>query len=389
MRGAMRRQAAYGLAIATVAVATLLTRAIRVVRHSSPFLLFTIAVMASAALGGFGPGILAVLLSGVAAVYFLFEPTHSFRIADPANSIPLALFGVVGVAITWGVTLLTRARQQAEENRERFHSAFADSHIGFVLTDTRGGMMEVNRAFCEITGYAEHELLGKQVRAITHPEDIEESARLFDQVLRRRRRPDRRVLTRLAVPRCVLLSHEPARFVLKPIQRAGEDRALLVPDYLLVMDEPDPQQAIEHFPREPRGVPHVGDLETGDEFEGVRPIGPRVAADRGFGMARCAVLHVARFGMILPIGRGASFRLPCPLAGKIAAVQAGTVTPLAVQLDSVRRVSNHQQRLAVAKQPCDRFTFLCRSSLRSVRSPRRPRGRAGRIPPERSCPGPQ
>jgi PAS domain S-box-containing protein len=141
--------------------------------------------MASAALGGFGPGIFAVLLSGVAAVYFLFEPIYSFRIADPADAIPLALFGVVGVAITWGVTLLTRARQQAEESRERFHRAFADSHIGFVLTDTRGGMMEVNRAFCEITGYAEHELLGKQVRAITHPEDIEESARMFDQVATR------------------------------------------------------------------------------------------------------------------------------------------------------------------------------------------------------------
>jgi PAS domain S-box-containing protein len=47
-------------------------------------------------------------------------------------------------------------------------------------------MMEVNRAFCEITGYAEHELLGKEVRAITHPEDIEQSAQLFDQVATRR-----------------------------------------------------------------------------------------------------------------------------------------------------------------------------------------------------------
>src|SRR5262249_14018785 len=44
------------------------------------------------------------------------------------------------------------------------------------------GMIEVNRAFCEITGYAERELLGKQVRDITYLEDIEQSARLFDQV---------------------------------------------------------------------------------------------------------------------------------------------------------------------------------------------------------------
>ena len=67
--------------------------------------------------------------------------------------------------------------------------------------------------------------------------------------------------------------------MLKPIQRPREDRALLVPDYLLVMDEPDTKQAIEHFPRESRGVPHIGDLEARDEFEGVRLIGPRVAAD--------------------------------------------------------------------------------------------------------------
>jgi PAS domain S-box-containing protein len=168
-----------------VAVATLLTLAVTAVRVKSPFLLFTIAVMAGAAFGGFGPGIFAVLLSGVAAVYFLLEPLYSFTIEDPTYIIPLVLFGVVGVATTWGVTLLTRARQQAEESRERFQRAFADAHIGFALVDARGRMIEVNRGFCEITGYAERELLGKQARDITHPEDLEQSARLFDQVATR------------------------------------------------------------------------------------------------------------------------------------------------------------------------------------------------------------
>jgi two-component system sensor histidine kinase KdpD len=95
MQGAMRRLAAYGFAIVMAAAATLLTLAITPVRLNSPFLLFTIAVMAGAAFGGFGPGIFAVLLSGVAAVYVLIQPIYSFRIGDPAYTIPLALFGVV------------------------------------------------------------------------------------------------------------------------------------------------------------------------------------------------------------------------------------------------------------------------------------------------------
>ena len=182
MKGRLRRVAVCGLSIAFVAVATLLTLLINAVHLKSPYLLFTIAVMASAATGGFGAGILAVLLSCLAAVYFLVEPLNSFRIADPTSTVPLALFGVVGTLITWGVTLLTRARQQAEESQERFHRAFADAHIGLAQTDARGGMIEVNRAFCEITGYPEQELLGKHLHEITHPEDIEESRRQFDQV---------------------------------------------------------------------------------------------------------------------------------------------------------------------------------------------------------------
>jgi hypothetical protein len=55
---------AYGVAVMAVAAATLLTLVITPVREDSPFLLFTVAVMASTAFGGFGPGTFATLLSG-------------------------------------------------------------------------------------------------------------------------------------------------------------------------------------------------------------------------------------------------------------------------------------------------------------------------------------
>jgi PAS domain S-box-containing protein len=185
MRKWMRKLAGYGVAVALVALATLLTMCITPVRLRSPYLLFTIAVMGSAAWGGFGAGIFSVLLSGLAALYVLIEPVYTFRMSDPEDLIPLVLFGFVGIAITYGVTLLIQARQQAEESRERFHTAFADSHIGLVRVDAQGSVIEVNRAFREITGYNEQELRGRHLRDLIHPEDVPESLRLFNQLVSR------------------------------------------------------------------------------------------------------------------------------------------------------------------------------------------------------------
>ncbi len=37
------------------------------------------------------------------------------------------------------------------------------------------------------------------------------------------------------------------------------------------------------------------------------------------------------------------------------AVQAGTITPFGIQLNTIGRISDHQARLAVALEPCDSF----------------------------------
>src|SRR5579862_3506552 len=152
--------------------------------------------------------------------------------------------------------------------------------------------------------------------------------------LRRRRIPDRRVLAGFAEPGCVLLSNVPARLVLEPVMGSRKDRPTLVPDYLLMMKEPDPQQAVQNLARECAGVPNVGHLETRNESIGIGPISPRVAGNRGLGMTGGALLHVARLG-------GA------------ATIESRSIAPLGIQFDTVRRVGDHQARLALAKQPRD------------------------------------
>lgn len=81
-------------------------------------------------------------------------------------------------------------------------------------------------------------------------------------------------------------------------------------------------------------MPDVGDLEAWHQFECFRPVGAGVAGNRRLGVAGSSVFHIA--GLSRP-----------------AAVQAGAIAPLGVELDTVRRICNHQQGLAIAQQSCN------------------------------------
>lgn len=124
----------------------------------------------------------------------------------------------------------------------------------------------------------------------------------------------------------------PTGLMLEPVMRARQHRAPFVPDDLLMVQEADAEQPVEHFPSEFGSVPHVSYFKAWNQSEGVGPIGARVGRNGCFGVALGTVFHVARF-------RGP------------AAIQAGAIAPFNVELDSVRRICDHKERLALAKQP--------------------------------------
>src|SRR5262249_39642846 len=99
---------------------------------------------------------------------------------------------------------------------------------------------------------------------------------------------------------------------------------------LLMVQETNPQQAVEHLPRELGGVPDVSDLEARDKGERIRPIGARVRRNGSLGVALGAVLEVARLG-------------------RATAVEPGAITPLGVELDAIRGISHHQEWPAVTQ----------------------------------------
>ncbi|AEG00778.1 EAL domain-containing protein [Methylomonas methanica] len=64
------------------------------------------------------------------------------------------------------------ARRQMEhllrESEERFHSSFELAAIGMALIALDGSFLQVNNALCEILGYTRDELLGSNLRMLTH-----------------------------------------------------------------------------------------------------------------------------------------------------------------------------------------------------------------------------
>jgi diguanylate cyclase (GGDEF)-like protein/PAS domain S-box-containing protein len=70
------------------------------------------------------------------------------------------------------------------ENEQQFRSAFAHAAIGMAITDATGKFIDVNPAFCRITGYQPGELSSIDFPSIIHPDDRERREALLEQLLR-------------------------------------------------------------------------------------------------------------------------------------------------------------------------------------------------------------
>ena len=80
---------------------------------------------------------------------------------------------IVGVrGIARDVTDRMRAARALRDSEERFRTSFDSASIGIVLVGTDGRIAQVNRAFCEMMGYDEAEMLGEGFEMLTHPDDI-------------------------------------------------------------------------------------------------------------------------------------------------------------------------------------------------------------------------
>jgi PAS domain S-box-containing protein len=86
-------------------------------------------------------------------------------------------------AVARNLTERKEAEEALKESEERFRTAFEDAPIGVALVGLDRSHLRVNRAYCQMLGYSEDELLENPHPEIIHPDDREESADRIQGIL--------------------------------------------------------------------------------------------------------------------------------------------------------------------------------------------------------------
>jgi PAS domain S-box-containing protein len=68
------------------------------------------------------------------------------------------------------------------ESEARWRTTFEQAPVGIFTVDAQDRLLQVNRRYCELTGYAREELVGTSRRRIVHPEDLADDARVAARV---------------------------------------------------------------------------------------------------------------------------------------------------------------------------------------------------------------
>ncbi len=81
------------------------------------------------------------------------------------------------------ITERVEAENALRESEDKFRSAFEHAAIGFAMTTPNGHYVDVNAAYCSLTGYSRDELLEHQYFELVHPDDVEENLKFAGQLL--------------------------------------------------------------------------------------------------------------------------------------------------------------------------------------------------------------
>jgi two-component system sensor histidine kinase KdpD len=263
-RGALppRRQlAGYVLAAALLPVLTVVLTALRSgLNLTSDVLLYLVATIVVALVGGFVPAVLAAVAGSLLLNYYFTPPIHLWTIAQANNALALAVFVIVGLLVAWVVDIA--ARRTAQAARANAESELLTTTAGSVLRGQQGlsalldqireafGMDSVTLLECPAAAAAAdasaerlrgtpgawHVVASRGTPAATRPDDADVEVPVTDRLsLALKGRPlpaaDRRVLGAFASYAAVALDQERLAAeaqAAKPIAAADKMRTALL-----------------------------------------------------------------------------------------------------------------------------------------------------------------
>jgi PAS domain S-box-containing protein len=163
----------------------------------APILVYATRTMLIAALAALATGTFGLLAAGILTAPILKLAAVSQRIAkgDLTARAPVqggrelrllsTAFNEMVHQIEQREKNLAHANEQLRESEEQFRATFELAAVGKAqVAPETGRFLRVNTKFCEMTGYSPEELRNMTFREITHPDDIEGDAVLFQRLVR-------------------------------------------------------------------------------------------------------------------------------------------------------------------------------------------------------------
>jgi len=172
----------YGFAVVAVGAALLYKLLLApVLDEPAPFLLFALAILASAGRGGLGPGLLAAVLSLFSADYFLLEPRLAVGPLEAGQGLRLAMFAVEALAVALiaarGYRSLrlandperARAGDEARRSADRLRRLVDAGPAAVVGMDERGTVTFWSARAARLFGWTEEDVLGRDLAGLVVP----------------------------------------------------------------------------------------------------------------------------------------------------------------------------------------------------------------------------
>ena len=166
----------YLVSILFVAAAVLLRVAMPSVLRGAPYLAFYPACVFAATVGGFGPGLLAVISSWL-CVELVFDATPGrIDVSDPVvlGRFIVFLIGGLGISLVAEWRLRSQARERKAEESARYLSAIVASSEDAIIGKTLDGQITSwNEGAEHLYGYSATEMVGKPM-SILMPDELAE-----------------------------------------------------------------------------------------------------------------------------------------------------------------------------------------------------------------------